>query len=368
MLAMGISYGMGNTESLCVALSLAKLRWGESAALCSRLVFQVQGRIMLIKSNDSHRRSFHPQRNTFVCLLIKCWGFVCCDRTRGNDFELKERRFRLDRGKKVWHWGRWGSGTGCPERRWCPVPADSQGQAGRGSERCWSCGCPWELQGVAPGGLWGSLPTQMVLWFYDLHYCEVEIQVCMRPMSLRSLFLSLHGKHLLLSFPCTRTQLLQGLSREHHSALTQQHSLSQGCMLQLGCWQITGGKEMLSKEEKCAFKRSHAIMEAVEPGLDAISLRSALLLWGSCWAGCSQCFNEKFFITFKWTYLNPRRHIGCAHTERQWDIWLPGGGGDRHKDSLDAITGRATLLELSLTCPSVGHGGWNRQEAQGRHR
>lgn len=35
---------------------------------------------------------------------------------------------------------------------------------------------------------------------------------------------------------------------------------------------------MLSKEEKCAFKRSHAIMEAVEPGLDAISLRSALLL------------------------------------------------------------------------------------------
>jgi len=51
----------------------------------------------------------------------------------------------------------------CPERRWCPIPADSQGQAGRGSEHCWSCGCPCALQGVAPGGLWGSLPTQTIL-------------------------------------------------------------------------------------------------------------------------------------------------------------------------------------------------------------
>lgn len=34
-------------------------------------------------------------------------------------------------------------------------------------------------------------------------------------------------------------------------------------------------------------------METMEPDLDAISLQSELLLWGSCWAGCDQCFNEK---------------------------------------------------------------------------
>ena len=59
---------------------------------------------------------------------------ICCDRKRGNGFKLKEGRFRLGIRRKffycfftvraVRHC------TGCPERWWCPIPADSQGQAG----------------------------------------------------------------------------------------------------------------------------------------------------------------------------------------------------------------------------------------------
>jgi len=39
---------------------------------------------------------------------------------------------------------------------------------GWGCEHRWSCRCPCALQGMGPHGLWRSLPTPTILWFYDV--------------------------------------------------------------------------------------------------------------------------------------------------------------------------------------------------------
>ena len=68
------------------------------------------------------------------------------DRTRGNDFKLKERSFKLDVRRKflpqraVRHW------HSCPEKLWCPIPGGTQGQVG------WGPGQPELLGGIPSQG------------------------------------------------------------------------------------------------------------------------------------------------------------------------------------------------------------------------
>lgn len=65
-------------------------------------------------------------------------------------------------------WGCWGAGIGCPEKVWLHHWKCSK----LGSTGLWAiwlnerCPCSWE--GVGLDGLWGSLPTQNILWFYGI--------------------------------------------------------------------------------------------------------------------------------------------------------------------------------------------------------
>ena len=66
----------------------------------------------------------------------RLFGRVCCDRTREKGFKLKEERFRLVIRMKFF-------AVYCSEALaqvvqrggGCPVPAETQGQAGQGSEQ-----------------------------------------------------------------------------------------------------------------------------------------------------------------------------------------------------------------------------------------
>jgi len=95
------------------------------------------------------------------------------DRTRGNDYKLKEGKFRLDIRQKIltqravmpWH--------SCPEKLWCPNPGGAQGHAGwaLGSLSWWVATSPlqefgtgWPLSPFKPKPLYNSM-KKVCKWF-----------------------------------------------------------------------------------------------------------------------------------------------------------------------------------------------------------
>jgi len=72
------------------------------------------------------------------------------DRTKCNDFKLKDGSFRVEAGKKLFNQEverRWHS---CPEKLWCPIPGGTQGQVGWGPGQlsCWVAALPWYRVGT----------------------------------------------------------------------------------------------------------------------------------------------------------------------------------------------------------------------------
>jgi len=119
------------------------------------------------KLRPNNMNEIYLNRYNIIGLHHYCWLFLsssrplsyrpafCAngDRTRENSFKLKEGRFRLDVGKKIFRMRALRPWQCCPEKLWVPHPWR---HPRAGWVRPWAARrCPCPRQGMALGRLWG---------------------------------------------------------------------------------------------------------------------------------------------------------------------------------------------------------------------